>query len=89
MKSARILRGIGQDPTKKSDSEGRPSFFVPSATFPKPKATLKAPPEAKRPMSGWDLALSNFKAEWRTHGFWHQSPSSINGNQWLSSDEVA
>jgi len=64
-----VVQGI-KEPTKKGpegSTEERPSFFVPSATFPKTnKGKWNATSSLKvRPMSGWDLAMKNFKSEWR------------------------
>jgi len=71
-----VVQGI-KDPTKKGEevpsgdgdnTSTRPSFFVPSATFPgrqKEGPGMSQRLRPPRPMSGWDLAMSNFKAEWR------------------------
>ncbi|CAJ1374377.1 unnamed protein product [Effrenium voratum] len=55
-----VVQGV-KEPTKTTSEEGRPSFFVPSATFPKEEKES----EGVRPMPGWELAMSNFKREWR------------------------
>jgi len=74
-----IVQGV-KDPTKAVNDESRPSFFVPSATFTFPKAgenkkkkeeeeqeekLASVPDGSERPMSAWELAVSNFQNEWR------------------------